>query len=124
MEGRHFSIKWTTVTHKPNGKMKRKVYNIKFSPTERANIYSSAMKTNVFGGQVALDPLKGDPFVWARLMGNTLSMHVMMITDDGGYEMQVYHRTLNEQGLYLNFSRTRDGEPMKQVETQLIRVAD
>ena len=122
-EGRFF-VKWTTVIHKANGKMKRKVYNIKFARTQRPNIYSSAMKKNVFGGAVALDPLKGDPFVWARIKGDTLTVHALIISDDGGYEMQIYDRTINKAGLMLNYLRKDRGEVVRKISTQLVRVAD
>ncbi len=119
-----FFIKWATVIHKANGKLKRQVYNIKFAPTQRKNIYSSAMKTNVFGGAVALDPIKGDPFVWARIKDATLTVHALIIHDDGGYEMQIYDRTINKEGLLLNYTRTSAGDDVKRIQTQLVRVAD
>ncbi len=118
-----FFVNWTTVSHKKKG-IKRKVYQIKFRTSEREGIYSSAMRTNVFGGEVSLDPLNGDPFVWARIKGDTLTVHTLMIMEDGGYEMQIYNRSLNAQGLLLEYSRMRTGERMRQVTTQLVRVAD
>ena len=119
-----FYVKWTTVTHKANGKLKRKVYHIKFTKTHRPNVFSSAMKTNVFGGAVALDPLKGDPFVWARIKGDTLTVHALIIDDDGDYEMQIYDRTINREGLMLNYTRKDLGNAVKKISTQLVRVAD
>ena len=122
-EGR-FLVKWATVIRKASGKLKRKVYNIKFARTHRTNIYSSAMKKNVFGGSVALDPLKGDPFVWARIKGDTLTVHALIISDDGGYQMQIYDRTLNDEGLMLNYVLKDRGNYVKKISTQLVRVAD
>ena len=120
---RGFFISWTTVSHHQSGN-KRKMYQVKFRPSKRTGIYRSAMKTNVFGGQVSLDPLAGEPFVWARVKGDTLTVHTMVITEDGGYEMQIYDRTLNKQGLLLEYSRLRSDEELRHVKTQLIRVAD
>ncbi len=120
----NFQIKWTTVIHKASGKLKRKIYNIKFRPTHRPNVFSSAMKINVFGGSVPLDPLKGDPFVWARIKGDTLTVHALIISDDGSYEMQIYDRTLNKSGLWLDYTRIDRGQHVKKIETQLVRVAD
>lgn len=118
-----FSVKWTTVTHKEGGRLKRKVYHIKFTPSDRENIYASAMQTNVFGRQIPLDPIKGDPFVWARIKGRTLTVHALMITKDGGYEMQTYHRTLNDKGLALEFIRKDSNEEIRHLQTQLTRIA-
>lgn len=120
----HFTIKWTTVVHKSDGRSKRKVYNIRFSPTNRRHIYSSAMKTNVFGGMEAMDPLQGDPFVWARIKDNTLTVHALIISEDGDYEMQTYDRTLNDKGLWVDFSRRDRDDKIRKINTQLIRVAD
>ena len=122
-----FFVSWTTVSRKSGkqaSKMKRKVYDIKFRPTQRSGIFSSAMKTNVFGGQTTLDPLQGEPFVWARIKGDTLTVHTLTITVEGDYEMQIYNRTLNDQGLLLEYSRLRSGEQLKQITAPLVRVAD
>ncbi|MEH6473309.1 MAG: hypothetical protein V7752_18915 [Halopseudomonas sp.] len=118
-----FFVSWATVIHKSQGSQ-RKEYRINFLPSRRQNIYSSAMKTNVFGAQISLDPLKGDPYVWARIKGNTLTVHSLTITSDGGYQMQIYNRTLNDQGLLLEYRRLQSGEPLRQVTAQLVKVAD
>ncbi|MEH6627406.1 MAG: hypothetical protein V7739_13250 [Motiliproteus sp.] len=120
----HFNIKWTTVVHKADGRIKRKVYSIRFTPSRRHNIYSSAMKINVFGGMEAMDPLQGDPFVWARIKGDTLTVHALIISEDGDYEMQTYDRTLNAKGLWVDFTRRGRDDHIRKINTQLVRVAD
>jgi hypothetical protein len=116
-----FTVNWTTITHKRDGRLKRKSYTIDFRPTERETVFASAMRTNMFGGKVPLDPLKGDPYVWARVSGATLTVFALIVTHDGGYEMQVYDRTIAENGLDLKFSRFRDGVQLKQITGKLIR---
>lgn len=116
-----FNVSWETTTIKSDGRIKTKAYSINFIPSERDHIYSSAMKTNLFGGQQALDPLKGDPYVWARISGDTLTMHALVINDEGGFEMQTFDRTLVEGGLRLNFTRIGDGHELKRIETELKR---
>ncbi|MFT6915814.1 MAG: hypothetical protein ACJAWL_002124 [Motiliproteus sp.] len=118
-----FFIAWATVSHK-HKTMQRKDYEVRFVPSPREHIYSSAMRTNVFGGQISLDPLKGDPYVWARIKDSTLTVHSLTITAEGGYQMQIYNRTLNEQGLLLEYRRLQSGEPLRQVTAQLVKVAD
>ena len=108
-----FTLDWTTVTRRADGKVKSKSYSINFRATQRRGIFASAMRNNVFGGSEPLDPLKGDPYVWAGIGGKTLTVHALLITDDGGYEMQVYERTLTEEGMILKFSRNRDGVPLR-----------
>ena len=80
------------------------------------------MKTNVFGGREALDPLKGDPYVWARLDGMLLTIYALIINDEGGYEMQTYERELTERGMDLRFSRVSDGKILKSLRGVLERV--
>ena len=116
-----FNVSWETTTIKSDGRTKTKSYSINFIPSDRDSIYSSAMKTNLFGGQEALDPLKGDPYVWARIHNDTLTLHALVITDDGGFEMQTYNRTLVEGGMQLKFDRISDGHEVKHIEVFLKR---
>ena len=120
-EKKGFSVTWTSVTTKSDGRTKEKSYTIGFVPSDRENIFSSAMKTNVFGKQVPLDPLKGEPFVWARLNGDTLSVFSLFINETGEYEMQEYHRTLAEGGLELLFKRIQNGVAEREIQTFLER---
>lgn len=117
-----FNLTWTTVTHSEDLSAQRKTYSIDFVPTQRCVIYASAMRTDMFGNRVPLNPLEGDPFVWATIRDKTLSVYALMITPAGGYEMQTYHRTLTEQGMYLEFSRVRDGVPLRFITGELRRV--
>ena len=116
-----FTIDWITFTQSASGKRKRKEYSISCKPSERKNVFASAMKKNVFGKSVPLDPLKGEPYVWARIHGKTLTVHAMMVTDDGGYEMQIYERTLTGNGMDLKFSRVRDGTTLKLITGSLLK---
>src|SRR5581483_11801608 len=72
--------------------------------------------------RVPLDPLRGDPYVWARIQGATLTVSALLITDDGGYEVHVYDRTLIAGGLLLEHSRVRDGAVLQTVTGTLKRV--
>ncbi len=117
-----FRVEWKTVSVKSDGRRKEKAYSIDFFPSQREHIYSSAMKANLFGGRQPLDPMKGDPYVWAHFHGDTLVINALLITDDGGYEMLTYNRTLVAEGLHLEFDRIYNGEPQKRVEATLKRV--
>ena len=119
-----FSLDWITFTRKADGRRKRKSYSITFKPTKRENIYASAMQRDKFGNAVPLDPLKGEPYVWARIQGKTLTVHALHIIEDGGYELQIYERTLREKGLDLRFSRIRNGEQLRVITGSLVRFAD
>jgi len=117
-----FNISWSTVSYRKSGKAKRKVYSIDFRKTNRDKIFQSSMRKNVFGKRVPNDPIKGDPYVWARVTGDTLSVYALIVTADGGYDMQVYNRTLTENGLVLEFIRFLEGEKLKTITGELKRV--
>lgn len=121
-DGEHFKIAWNTVTRRASGDIKRKSYAISFVPTKRPDIYHSAMRTDMFGNRVPLDPLSGDPFVWCRIAGRTLTVYAFLIDDAGSYDLQVYDRTLTDKGLYLKFTRIREGEPLNVLSALLQRV--
>ncbi len=114
-----FEITWKSVVHKADGRIKEKEYSVRFLPTRRDGIFSSAMGTNVFGNPVPLDPMKGDPFVWSRVIGNTFTVYSLLIDQDGGYEMQEYNRSLAEGGLNLDYQRIRNGEKLKKISAFL-----
>jgi len=114
------NVSWVTTAFKNNSKKKK--YSIDFLKTDRENIYQAAQKKNVFGGRDPLDPMKGEPYAWARMEDQTLSVFVLTITDDGGYEMQTYDRTLTEdKNLDVQYSRVRNGDVMKTLEVTLQR---
>ncbi len=117
-----FILTWVSVTHKSDGSLKRKDYTIQFKPKGKTGLYGSAMRTDMFGNKVPLDPLKGEPYVWARISGDTLFVYAMLITDEGGYEMQVYERTLTPNGMDLTYYRVRDEGVMRTVRGTLKRV--
>jgi hypothetical protein len=116
---RGFVIDWTTVILKSGGKTSRKSYSILFHPTKRRHIYRSLMARDPFGNLVPLDPLRGQPYVWARVLGNTLSVFMMLITDDGGYDMHAYHRTLTAGGMKLRFTQQHGDMALKVIRGRL-----
>ena len=114
-----FEVNWKSISHKADGRIKEKEYTINFLPTQRGGIYSSAMGVNVFGNPIPLDPMKGDPYVWSRITGDTLTVFSLLIDDRGGYEMQEYNRTVVPGGLDLEYERIRNGEKLKSISVFL-----
>jgi hypothetical protein len=117
-----FTVNWVSVTKRSNGKLKRKEYSIDFLPTRRHNIFRSGERKDMFGNAVPLDPLKGEPYVWARIHDDTLAVYALHVLEDGGYEMQTYARTRIPEGLSLQYSRVRDGEILRTVHGTLMEV--
>ncbi|NQV57291.1 MAG: hypothetical protein HQ503_15640 [Rhodospirillales bacterium] len=114
-----FSLKWVTVSHKPNGKSKRSEYFVVFKSSKRPGFYISTDRINRMGGRVPIDPLKGDPQVWAKIQGKTLTVYAVLITDSGAHEVQTYIRRLVPGGMKLKFDRVRDGKPLKSISATL-----
>ncbi|WP_147300946.1 hypothetical protein [Aestuariispira insulae] len=121
-EDKGFRLNWTTIITKKDGRVKKVSYSIHFQETEQDGTFSSAMKKNMFGKWIPLNPLKGDPYVWATLAGDTLSVYALIIPDEGGYEMQQYDRTLRADGnLDVIFKRIKDSKPLKTITGLLTR---
>jgi hypothetical protein len=116
-----FRVDWTTATIRPDGSRNPKSYSIEFVPSDRGDVYAAAMKRNVFGHDVQLDPMKGEPYVWARIVGDTLSVYSLFVSEDGGYEIQQFDRTLARGGLTLDYQSVRNGKINRTVSTFLER---
>ncbi|MEO0380988.1 MAG: hypothetical protein AAF252_12015 [Pseudomonadota bacterium] len=116
-----FRVQWTSVTYRTDGEAREKSYEIDFVDSDRDAVFAAAQRKNVFGHEVQLDPMKGEPYVWARIVGKTLTVYSLFVGADGGYSMQQYDRTLAEGGLDLRFQAIRDGEIQRAVETFLAR---
>lgn len=117
-----FMVSWTSVSYKNDGRAKAKTYRIEFVPSGRDDIYKSAMAKNLFGKATPLDPLAGEPFVWARLEDETLTVFSLYIDELGEYEVQEFHRTLIDGGLDLVFRRIDSKAIVKEIRTVLRRV--
>ncbi|MVO14321.1 hypothetical protein [Parasedimentitalea huanghaiensis] len=118
-----YAVLWTSTTEKEDGRRKTKSYEIEFQPTDRDGVYAAAMKRNVFGHTEQLDPMKGEPYVWSRITGDTLTVFSMFVAPNGDYEMQQYDRTLAEGGLQLDFNSHRNGIPTRFISTFLSRTS-
>lgn len=122
-QGRYgFLITWSTVSLREDGTRKEKTYEVRFVESDRSGIYAAAMERNVFGHAVQMDPMKGQPYVWGRITGKTLTVFSMFIAPNGDYEMQQYDRTLADGGLDLRYVVHRNGAPTRTVSTFLKRV--
>ena len=116
-----FSVTWATITFKPDGRVDVKSYDIDFVPGPREGLYAAAQKKDLFGKDVQLDPMKGEPYVWGQLTDDTLTVYSLFVDPVGGYVMQQYDRTLTEGGLALEFNSVRNGEKQRTVSAFLKR---
>ncbi|MGQ7846068.1 hypothetical protein ACUNV4_16415 [Granulosicoccus sp. 3-233] len=123
-EKKGFTIEWTTVIFLPDGEKRVVSPSINFYSSERPGIFASSMTNDSFGNMVPYDPLKknADPYVWAGLEENTLTVSALYILEHGSYELHVYSRTLKDEGLELHFERINNGKKMTEILAMLERV--
>lgn len=112
---RGFSVEWSTVIYRKKDRSEFRRFKIRFAASKRPGIYGAMMAANVFGRSVPHDPLEGDPYFWASIRGQSLFVYGIHVTEDGGYELQAYERTLKPGGLAVRFSRLRDGEKLREI---------
>lgn len=117
-----FTVAWSTITTRASGKAKAKAYTVTFVPTDRPGVFAAGMRRNAAGKLEPLDPMSGEPYVWATLEGDTLTVHALLIDERGTYEVQTYARSLTADGMELRFRRTRDGDPVREVNGTLRRI--
>ena len=116
--GDGFTVTWTTVIRSggdPNNPdIRRRQASLTFEPAARPGVYESTDSG---------DPLDGGVLSWARIDGNTLSIHQMTLNDSGGFELTTSDRTITSLGMELSFRRLRDGEQVRTVTGRLIKIA-
>ena len=119
VRGQGFTLTWTTVLRDrgdpDNPTARRKSTTLDFVASGRAG---------VFRGATPSDPMSGQPYAWARIKGQTLTVHSLVISADGSYEMHTYDRTLTPFGMDLKFTRVSDGEPTRSVTAKLTKEAN
>ncbi len=118
-EGDGFVVNWTTVQRQrgepKNPAPESKSSVLRFIPADRPNVWRATGST---------DPLRDERYAWARLKGQTLTVHTLAIAEDGGYEMQVYRRTLSALGMNLEFVAFQNGEERRTAKGRLVKVAN
>jgi len=117
-----FNVTWSTTSTRTNNTIKKSTFSINFRPSKQPDVYGSAMSKDMFGHEKPLDPLNGDPYVWAFIKGNTLTVNSLLVSENGGYEIQTYERTLTKDGLTLVFSQVQNGIVMKQILSDMKKV--
>ncbi|WP_445680602.1 hypothetical protein [Radicibacter daui] len=121
-DGQGFNVDWQALIYRPDGSIDEKRLDVSFRSSGRGNVYSAAMRHDMFGHDVPLDPMKGEPYLWATIDADTLTVNALIIADDGRFEVQSYVRRLTASGLHLMFFRSIDGTKTKTIEADLNRV--
>ncbi len=113
-----FRVQWTALIRRLNGNVPsyvRKAVRQSYFPIDRPGVYRGAESG---------DPMAGESLNWARISGQTLTVYQLVRSDEGGFEVLSYERTLTDGGMHLVFRRLSDGEEVRTVEGALKRVGD
>jgi hypothetical protein len=112
-----FSVSWTTVQRQKGDTRAPtavdKTTTLTFAATDKRNVWRATE---------AGDPM-GSGYAWARIKESTLTISIMQVASDGGFELQVFDRTLSGNGMELRFARFRDGERVRTAKGRLVKVA-
>ncbi|MBM3559608.1 MAG: hypothetical protein FJX53_07000 [Alphaproteobacteria bacterium] len=116
-DGAGFFVEWTTVIHSGDNstrpEVRRRTDRMVFAPAGPARVWRATPPGNPWGDGIA----------WAKLKKQTLTVPVMRVTEDGGWIVQSYARTLTGTGMELDFVVVRDGEAQRHVKGRLVKVA-
>lgn len=116
MEG-GFELKWNT----PGGDAESARF---LESKDQPGMFSAEFSKGGFLGFFSsdeLDPLAGDPLTWARTDGDTYIVYKLVINDEGGFTLDRYARTLQNDVLRLDFTRRAHGEPVRSLAARLER---
>lgn len=123
-DDRGFVLTWSTTIFR-QGRVKERNYVVRFHPNkDNPLIFVADMVKDESGAWQPAEPVKGYPFAWAQLTGDTMSVYATVVLDEGSHETQVYDRTLTDQGMSIAFSRVRDGKASKVMTGTLKRIAE
>ncbi|MGI9433324.1 MAG: hypothetical protein ACR2Q4_00570 [Geminicoccaceae bacterium] len=92
-----------------------------FEPSEDRNFMVEVGESSLFEERGDMEVVKGDPVRWARIDDDTLHACSFVVLEDGRYELQIYRRTLTEEGIDIHFERVVDGTVVRRVSGSTVR---
>ncbi len=115
-EDNSFIINWRTLQREkgdpsqPDAVLKETTR--KFIPKTPGRVWKMAVTEDIYdGGTVS----------WAVLDTQALTIYSMILRDDGGFDMQIYRRTLTGLNMKLDFTALRNGAVRRTVSGTLIK---
>ena len=121
-DNKGFVINWQAHIARSDGSMKEREFEVVFRPSKKPGVFASAMAKNLFGNLVPYDPLSGEPFYWASLTDDTLSIFVLQVLEKSTYELLRYDRTLTPRGMNVRFTYLWNGQKLREVYSVLERI--
>ncbi|WGF89313.1 hypothetical protein [Marinivivus vitaminiproducens] len=120
-----FRIDWVNVSlidgRRDVPSVVRRATTALFAAGNQPGVYLQSSAYNPFVDRTSPDPMGGDALRWASLEGDSLRMLSFQLLPDGAYELQVYDRTLRDDGLDLTFERVVDGRVTTRITGRAVR---
>lgn len=123
-DGNGFRVRWTALERTGDDAYARRAADARFAPTERAGVYaydegSPSLLGRLFASPATGNPLEGETLLWARLEGPTLTIYSLGLTDDGGFDLDTYARTLTDDAMEIVHTRRSEDPPLLVVRGEL-----
>lgn len=120
------ALTWTNVTLVDGRRdvpgVQRRVDTLTLVPGDDLDIYLEDTRGSLFERRRDVDAMDGDAVRWARIDNGRLGVFSLVITEDGGYELQSYERILTDIGIDIDFRRIIDGQVVRRIEGTTVRV--
>jgi hypothetical protein len=104
-DGSGFRMHWRALSReRAGGALTRREVEARFEPAGRPGVFAfdpgqSSLLLRLFGNPSTNNPLEGEPLLWARLDGETLSVYGLAINAEGGFDLYQHVRTLTGEGM-------------------------
>ncbi len=122
---RGFRVRWTNVTLVDGRRdlpgVKRRELAVAFRPAPDGSYFVEAPEYNPFERKEEIKPLAGDPIRWAVLDESGLYIYSFVVLEDGRYELQMYRRYPEREGIGLLYERIVDGTVLKRITGYAVR---
>ena len=111
-----FRMSWTALSREgSDGTLARDPVEARFEPTDRPGVFAfdseqSSLLLGLFGDPSTSNPLEGEPLLWARLDGETLSVYGLTVNADGGFDLYQHVRALTNDGMTARYTHRTEHE--------------
>ncbi len=122
-EGQGFLADWRSTVSGPEG-VQRSNHEVFFEPIRERPVYRAHGQPGVSGQLRSADPMRGEPYFWARLEGATLILYAMRIEPAGSLDLRIYRYGLAGARTSFAFRHLRDGLPVSDATGWLRRHDD
>ena len=124
--GGGFRIDWINVTLVDGRRdvpgVRRRVDQVVMEPGDRDGVYLEKAQRSLFERREDVDIISGDALRWARIDDDRLGLFSLIVSQDGGYDLQSYERILTDDGLGIEYSRVKNGVVTRRIVGWTIRV--